>query len=515
MATYTHVKNLPWNIRHVCDDGAGNIYIFASFNIYLKVFWYNIDTDTLTDISGDMFTGFRLGSDGSGVIAYFKGTVYVGLAAPAGTDEVRVYRWDGKQNWTMVDAVPLVYGSLFQQLDADSDIIAHSFLSSGVPATRHFRCSLDGATWSAHSNSYGTQNVEEIVYSDYLGKVVVYSYSGPNRHCDVYSSGAWVALNVSGALPHFYGTGDNMQYFTYEHTAPAKPVAYSYDWGDTSSDTPSSFYFQANPGIRMCGHDTWMLAAFEDRVFVWDAVANDFVEDGQIGTGTDIIPRVAEHRGRLYVVVDNSGIWRRDEPIASTTVKAYAASSTRPMDVSADDRYLYIALLYKGTPVLLKMQADLSVDPTVVYSSAGSAINVKCGDMHNDWVWIAGDFATSSVRASIDGGAMWTQKDPGTWVGVAQPPVIGPNDDNAVLVPTSVDDDLHETLDGGLAWAINNAALPFDVMSMDRLDVNPREIVIGSSSGGDIYYSPNDGITFYDIGDPAMGAFPITDVIVG
>lgn len=207
--------------------------------------------------------------------------------------------------------------------------------------------------------------------------------------------------------------------------------------------------------------------------------------------------------------------WELYEPPSYDATVGGLAPTT--MDVSADDYYLYVGILDgSNQPILLRLLSDLSADPDKMYEpGAGTAIGVKCGDEYESVVWIAGDFGTPLVRLSIDDGATWVTKDPGTWAGVALPFVVGPWWDDLFLVPTDGDDDMHETEDGGLNWATLNASLPIDVGGMDRLDINLDEIVIGSDAGRDIYYSPNNAAGFEDISDLGMTDVRITDVVVG
>lgn len=192
--------------------------------------------------------------------------------------------------------------------------------------------------------------------------------------------------------------------------------------------------------------------------------------------------------------------------------------SNAAMDVDKNDDYLYVAVLDSGNPKLVQQDTALSMVASEKYDpGAGSAINVVCGDEYSEWIWICGDFGgTDKVAVSIDGGDNWIIKDPGTWNGVAQPMLIGPDNDNIVLVATNGDDDMFETEDGGLSWHTLQDNLPFDLGAVDRLDINPDEAIIGADTAGAdrVRYTPNEFDTLHDItvGTPNS---PVTSVIVG
>jgi hypothetical protein len=223
----------------------------------------------------------------------------------------------------------------------------------------------------------------------------------------------------------------------------------------------------------------------------------------------------------LHVNPSTADEIRVDTAIVYEEEKSFTTSvnySPVAMSVSPDDYYVYVGVLDgSSNPVLLQLLADLSADSIKAYDpGAGSAIGVHCADLNEEWVWIAGEFGGAvKVRVSIDDGATWSTRDPGTWNGVALPIVLGPDDDNLVLVPTDGDDDLFETDDGGLNWATLNAALPFDVNGMDRLDLNLDEIMIGSDADRGIRYSPNNGVTLHDLSDVAMANVRVSDLIIG
>lgn len=198
-------------------------------------------------------------------------------------------------------------------------------------------------------------------------------------------------------------------------------------------------------------------------------------------------------------------------------------------DISDDGVFLYIAVEIPGADPsyrLLRVVLPEFFDPpdsawycalTMFDPGVDSeSIAVVCGDELLQLVWVFGDFGAGvKVRVSIDDGATWTTKDPGSWAGNAYPGVVGPYWDDLMLIATDGDDDMHETEDGGLNWLTLNAGLPFDIGGMDRLDINLDEIVIGSDADKTIQYSPNNAATFEDVTDAGMPNVQITSVIVG
>jgi hypothetical protein len=441
-------------------------------------------------------------------------------------NEVQIHRWDGGQAWTEVDSAGAlnVVGSLLPWMEADTEMLAYSF--DNFAGTRTLRATADGVTWADQTT---TQPYPEgLYYSDQIDKVVCqarnYGVSDDMDERD--TDGSWPALNpvpftdTAITLPKFLGTGDGKQFFR-TGTGPGFTVSHSTDWGTNKTNIVGTWRADY-PSIYEYSGRTWAAglrttAGSLDQIREWNSGTSTFDLDGTPQAGVRIEQRLIFYAGYMYVVYRDGNIYARDDAVGPVAVKDYViGAGPQPMDVSADDVYLYVGTLQGGNPVLLRLLSTLVADPTQAYApGAGSVINVRCGDKNTDWVWIAGDFGVPMVRLSIDDGATWTTKDPGTWAGVAQPIVVGPDSDDLVLVATDGDDDLHETEDGGLIWTTLNAALPFDIGGMDRLDVNPNEMVFGSDADRNTRYTPNRGVTLHDITNGLLPNVAITEIVVG
>jgi hypothetical protein len=525
MASYTWIESIPY-AKAMTGDGVGNLYV----SVYVPtpdvpvekivIYSYNIETDVSTDISGNTFVGY--GNDENLVWWSKTNTLYM-VCEDATANEAYVFRWNGSQSWTAVDTVSVTPGVIAStpRIAASPDRLAWTYRKRpGAVTLSPLRGSSNGTSWNQDvATGCVLLYYDRSQYDDLLATI---DNGGGIRLAYRNTSGStWSALNaVDYGVWRLQGTDSNYSFiinYSNERTY------YSTDFGDANTweTGQGDMYAWSYTGcVFEFGDETVIQGTTDfnrDEIWFWDDDTKSFAFDGQPANNT-IVKGLEYYNGSLYALLDNTGIYVRDDPIGPVVTKAYSIGAPEAMDVSADDYYLYVGVLDGSSqPVLLRLLADLSVDPTKVYEpGAGSAIGVQCGDESEDWVWIAGDFGGGiKVRNSIDDGTTWTTKDPGTWNGVALPHIVGPWWDNLVLVPTDGDDTLRETEDGGLNWADLNAALPFDVGGMDRLDINLDEIVIGSDAGRDIQYSPNNAASFEDITDVSMADVPVTDVIIG
>jgi hypothetical protein len=200
----------------------------------------------------------------------------------------------------------------------------------------------------------------------------------------------------------------------------------------------------------------------------------------------------------------------------SYTVGGYDHQS---FDCDADGGYLYIAALDDSSlPVLLKLKSDLSEDATEDFApGAGDFIIVTCGDYNGGVVYASGDFGTSKfVRKNDELGLYWTGtfEDP-YWTGDVKPLMVGPGNDFVVMVGVPGEDKLFEAYFDGttyanMYWTPINEAMPFDFMSIDRLDKDPLQVIIGVDAADPYWYpplywydvvnyAPNGGEAFWDV----------------
>jgi hypothetical protein len=357
-----------------------------------------------------------------------------------------------------------------------------------------------------------------------LGELLAHVDSDPvgTRDTDIHSAGNnWAALNAGATSAGiFLGTGDGRSF--YKATGGAGVIRWSTDWDVTNNNIAGAWSVPDQPCIWEILSDTWGIGLStnvnRDEVRIWNPGTLTFDLDGTPSAGNGVKPRPVLWGGYLYVAVSGVGIFIRDTPIGPVAVVAYSVSQpAQGMDVSADDEYLHVGVLLGGLPILLRLPADLSADPTVVFNpGVGMQIAVQCGRQHDDLVLIYGDFNTDKVELSLDDGATWSVIDPGGWSGLAFPAVLGPDDDDRILI--AVDDELtlFETPDAGATWDGLNVAMPFSVGGMDRLGVNPAEIVVGSRNPRPdrVYYSPNSAASFEDVSAGTVNT-ETTQILVG
>jgi len=529
MAAYTLVQAIATNHFHgnMAGDGVGNLYVATENTpgIDAVIYKYDISADVLTDISGATFDTYRHSDT---LVAWFDGNLYLTIGEPVGTDECSVYRWDGGTNWTRVDFVSAYAGGAANTngaIEADSNRLAYRCIRDATlplsAASYALRVTTNGTSWSSHTGPY----INPVVpyYAINRGNLVCpYASSPSSDYPTAEYSGSTIWSNIQTSTQIFRGAIGGYQFF---QTSGSGTLYWSTNWGATLNAIAGTWRFQSGiyPQIWDLVHEgigCGITNANRDEVSIWNSSTKTFDVDGTPAAGQMVRSRPVIDNGYLYVLTFTDGIYVRDAPIINVAYSPSPVSGSAPvsMDVSPDDYYLYVGAMFGGNPVLLRLPADLTADPIEAYApGAGSAIGVECGDINEEWVWIAGEFGgTIKVRNSLDDGITWTTKDPGAWSGVALPLVVGPDDDNLVLVPTDGDDDLFETLDGGLNWATLNDTLPYDIGGMDRLYWYLDEIVIGTDAAGAnrVHYSPNNGATLHDItaGTPNVA---INDLIIG
>ena len=196
------------------------------------------------------------------------------------------------------------------------------------------------------------------------------------------------------------------------------------------------------------------------------------------------------------------------------------------IDISGDYLYLAVQETY-FLPQVLRLTANLENDATIEYDpQAGSEVQLQCGDLNTYWVWAVGDFGTESVVLFDDiGGKYWvTDNQSPYWYFPAHPLLVGPDDDQLALVHTHNDNKLFETYwigDDGPYWIELTEDTPFHINSMDRLDVNLDDLLIGTyfySSPYIVSYNPDGGFgdNFEDIsGSLTSIVTKVTSLIFG
>jgi hypothetical protein len=180
----------------------------------------------------------------------------------------------------------------------------------------------------------------------------------------------------------------------------------------------------------------------------------------------------------------------------------------KPASVDASGTFLYLALLNNGTPILSKFSTALDADGTTVFDpGAGDAIGIECGRFDANVVWIAGAFdGTNVVEKSEDAGSSFVVKDDAT-IGDVRAFVMGPDNDNRLLVFDETNGDILETNDNGASWTSVNAAVTPEVNAVARLGKNVQESVFGNdgAANNSIDYSVNSGANLEDF---QTGVYP-------
>lgn len=511
MATYSLAQAIGGFIRHMCNDGSGNFYVVTGGAVF-GVNWtvYMWDRTVLTDISANTFQ-VHLGMTVK-ELEWFNGSLYV-LSRPV-NGTLAVYRWDGlgTTTWTLVDSVGgLVWDANGGYLCADGSRIVW------IGAEPVFRASTDGAVWGNQTLAGGYSPLVPVNCGD-EGHLVVSGWSGLNRKCFEYAAPNWSPITPALVTYEFIGSAKGYQYWDDNSGIAATALHYSTDWA-TLANWPLNYTVYFIKVFERGGFGVFLAPDFTTwprRVYLWNTVTLTWDLDGSIGSNVETSDPCV-FAGDLYIL-GWSGIYIRDTPLVALPFSPGSTKSIQGLlDVDEDDDYLYVATLLSGVPELLRLPTDLLSDPTAVYvPGAGTDINVKCGSKDADWVWISGDFAgDNKVCVSINDGGAWTVKLAPAGVGVAIPLVVGPDDDNAVLVPTDTTDDLYATVNGGLSWTTPNVNLPFNVGAMDVLDLNPSEIMVGDRAAADVRYSPNGGVSFHDISFGLPAGKPVRDLIIG
>lgn len=191
-----------------------------------------------------------------------------------------------------------------------------------------------------------------------------------------------------------------------------------------------------------------------------------------------------------------SGLLRIPSTVLGTGADAEIAS------ISADGDSIYLAAINTfNFPTLIKIDADLLSIGSVVFDPGdGDNIGVQCGLFDEDVVWVAGNFGgINKVEKSEDSGGSFTPKNDSS-TGDVRAFVVGPLNDNTVLIFDVDNGDLLETVDDGATWTTINAAVTPTVNAIDRLAINPQEAVFGNEGAAtnSIDYSVNTGANLED-----------------
>jgi hypothetical protein len=242
------------------------------------------------------------------------------------------------------------------------------------------------------------------------------------------------------------------------------------------------------------------------------------VQNEALGFDVDGIRVVCRGSANLSGTVEYDELIITDIPGVSLCLPALSlAPMTKPADVDAAGEFIYLALLEGGTPILTKISTALDADGTTVFSpGAGDNIGVECGRFNSDVVWVAGQFdGTNVVEKSEDGGSSFSVADDAT-IGGVKSFVMGPDNDNRILVFDEDNGDILETNDGGTTWTSINASVTPEINSIARLGKNVQESVFGNDGGvsNSINYSINSGD---DLENFQTGVYPnanATKVIV-
>lgn len=526
MAIYSLIEAVPGSPENMVSDDAGHLYVVSGNpvgGVDYRVYMYTISTDTLTDISANTFASHAAAAQPP-ALCWFADDLYILCMLTAGQAEV--FEWDGPgtTTWTSRDSVGgLGLADIFM-MEADEDrMMWHYGTFGGAPV---LRMTENGSSYASQSVPVG-YGVSILIDAEDYGELVLGLYVGANRAIAKYAGGnSWAIFSANpiggGGTYTIIGTCLDHQFFDLVSAAEGVALYESPDWGATVNNKApgvTRVNFQMVFHLDDVGVFIRPTIALNKSIYIWDDTGGTWGADGTAGAGADyLVGRACMYRGWLYVLVNPDGIYRRDTSFLDYAFAISPKYEAKGMDASADDDYLYVACLEGGNPVLLRMTGDLSADPVRVYNpGAGDAIAVVAGRQHDDWVWISGRFAgNNKVALSEDAGAAWAVEDPNTWAGRAYPPLIGPDNDERLLIATDQDDDLHETLDRGDAWVTQNDGLDFDVGDMDHVDIAPDELVMGRNAAGAtrVEYSPSRGVAFADVtaGTPN---FETTTVIVG
>jgi hypothetical protein len=171
--------------------------------------------------------------------------------------------------------------------------------------------------------------------------------------------------------------------------------------------------------------------------------------------------------------------------------------------ISADGLFIYITGINEfGLPILIKFSTGLLLDGEIVFEpGAGTIIGVETGDQNEDVVLVCGQFdGTNVAEKSTDAGSSFAVVDDGS-IGIIRAFVMGPNDDNRIMVFDETNGSILETINNGEAWTTINAAVTPEINDIARLGENIQETVAGNegAANDNVDFSVNSGANLEDL----------------
>jgi hypothetical protein len=496
------------------------------FRTSTKVFSW--DGATLTDISGGYFTG---GSSPHGIfdICWFKGTLYAihyNEGAGAGSYVV-VSRWDGGTSWTRVRILVNNVGTqaladtgYHPSLSTDGTTLVATAKAGGGASS--INSSADGTTWGVDTWELAYNTSPELILPSidhlqgWLGrysKMVAFQDSGDDLA--VRSAGDWAeqspGLAAGGVL-----IGHTDDYLFY-HDGGSPYTIYrtdKNDWG--ASPTALATTHSARPIlVYNVGSDAIMMHLLnQNDAYIWNG--SDFVADGSLGAVGGYIRSYFRLGTTLYLMASAAG-----------TVYFYSGGSVTPFDggdigrrhlgLATDQVNLYVTGAEDGTLFLEVYElATLSLARRVTFGGASFAeIDSRSRGLMpvarpgtDEIVYLRGrDGSDAQVQVSDDGGYVFLDLDDGGWasdkfcVALLIDP-LQPTD----LVAVFSDDDIYRSRTGGTTWSKVDDG-PVTLREAARHPVAELDLILaGQGSGaGELFFSPNLGVTSEDVSEATMG----------
>lgn len=467
---------------------------------------YSWDGATETDLGE--FSGGTATAAGKG-LCLFKGNLYFLWFDPsqATNDRQRIYKYDGTANWNVVynHTDGSTNGSVLK-LACDSDRI----VAQVVDTKRRMVASVNGDDWSLQSITglNPTETDEVALFGDehQTGYTEILGFSVNLSQVIVHSSGdTWAALG--GAPGYTFGIGgyvDNDFWGPDGNAGTAYLLARTTDfiaYTDHSAFINDGFYskFVASiaPGAEMIRYGN------DNQAWTYSSGDNTFVTDGTVAAA-DQIKSFFSLGGTIYCICDGNEVYAGG-PIVT------AGGPIRALGMAADFASLYVTGIKSTMLSLVTIDlATLAASGTATFGTANytepdTFTRGIYPALTDNYLYIYGRDG-NDVQIWYRENDVWGEAGPGTatWAAdkfcvalLADP--LNPND----LISVFHDNDVYRTQVGLLSWNKQGDAAG-GLRGGVRHPTQPERVYLAGTAAGELYYSPNLGVSYSSIGGTAI-----------